>query len=87
MGSAGRAKRDREKVRQEKAALKRARRQGELVPPGDSDEPAEERVGEPAPQHEVLAALALLHKRFDDGGMDFEEFEVAKSELIGRLDV
>ena len=87
MGSAGRAKRDREKVRQERAALKRARRQGELGSPESPDEPAEARAGEPAPQHEVLAALALLHKRFDDGGLDFEEFEAAKSELIGRLDV
>ena len=86
MGSAGRAKRDREKVRQERAALKRARRQGELGAPESSDD-VEQRVGEPAPQHEVLAALALLHKKFDDGGMDFEEFEAAKSELIGRLDV
>jgi hypothetical protein len=86
VGSAGRAKRDREKVRQERAALKRARRQGELGAPEPADD-AEERVGEPAPQHEVLAALALLHKKFDDGGMDFEEFEAAKSELIGRLDV
>ncbi len=84
--SAGRAKRDREKARQEKQAIKRERRQGgaiDLV-----DEPTDEPGSSiRRPQDDVLADLARLHQRFDDEAMEFEDFETAKRELIAQLDI
>jgi hypothetical protein len=33
----------------------------------------------------VMESLRLLHERFEDGNMAFEEFEQAKQELLARL--
>ena len=92
MSSAGRAKRDREKAKQERAALKRAKRQsdGVVTDPAESDEDADSAAritGPPASQEQVLAQIAALHQRFDDGALDFEDFEAAKNELMSRLNV
>jgi hypothetical protein len=85
--SAGRAKRDREKARQEKQAIKRERRQGGAVDLVDdpADEPGSVIIKRP--QDDVLADLARLHQRFDDEAMDFDDFETAKRELIAQLDI
>ena len=92
MSSAGRAKRDREKAKQERAAIKRAKRQsdGAASDSADSDDDAETAArvtGPPASQEQVLAQIAALHQRFDDGALDFEDFEAAKNELMSRLNV
>jgi uncharacterized membrane protein len=88
MSSAGRAKRDREKIKQERAAVKRARRQSDGSPVDENDDPTSTAVAvKRAPQEQVLAQLALLHQRFDDGDMDFEDFEAAKSELVSQLQI
>jgi hypothetical protein len=90
--SAGRAKRDREKQRQERQALKRARRQGSRPPTEDGSD-AEVDVEQaaptspPAPQDELLERLAELHQQFADGKIDFEAFEQTKEELIADLEV
>ena len=78
--SAGRAKRDREKARQEKQAMKRERR---LAGPDTDviDEPA----GPTRPQDEVLADLAKLHQRFEDEQISFDDFEDAKAGLLAEL--
>jgi hypothetical protein len=78
--SAGRAKRDREKAKQEKQALKRERK---LAGPAtdESDEP----TGPVRPQDQVLADLAALHQRFDDEAIDFDEFEESKAALLAEL--
>jgi hypothetical protein len=91
VSSAGRAKRDREKAKQERAALKRAKRQ-DAAASADSPDAADEAdgarvTGPPASQEQVLAQLATLHQRFDDGALDFEDFEAAKNELMSRLNV
>lgn len=78
--SAGRAKRDREKAKQEKQALKRERK---LAGPDISDDDA---PTVPArPQDVVLAELAALHQRFDDEQISFDDFEDAKSALLAEL--
>lgn len=91
MSSTGRAKRDRERIKQEKAALKRARRQaGAESEPGSDQSSDEDGLDPDAPrasQDEVLAELALLHEQFEDGAVGLDDFEVAKSRLIGQLDV
>jgi len=84
--SAGRAKRDREKLRQERQALKRARRQAPREAAEDDTGAAVD--GAPStPQDQLLAQLADLHQRFADGEVGFEEFELAKDELIRELEV
>lgn len=86
MTNASGAKRQREKDRAERAALKRDKRIAREL----------ERVENPetkpdsGPQHseeQVLAALAALHARFDAGSISLDDFEVAKTDLIGRLHV
>ena len=73
-------KREREKAKREKAALKRERRVTRLEA---SAEDAPE--GPTLTQDEVMAALDALHLQFDDGNMPFEEFEAARTELLARL--
>ena len=86
--SAGRAKRDREKARQEKAALKRNRRQSGEGVVVDDEPSADPRFGaRKREQDEVLADLARLHQRFEDESIDFDTFELAKNDLIAELDV
>jgi len=81
--SASRAKRDRERLREEKAARKRARRV-ELTTV--SDDPAAE--GRPRrAESDVLTELAAVHRRFEDGAIGFDEFEATRNELMGELDV
>ena len=78
--SAGRAKRDREKAKQEKQALKREKK---LAGPDTS---ADDGPSTPArPQDVVLAELAALHQRFDDEQISFDDFEDAKSALLAEL--
>jgi hypothetical protein len=75
-------KQQREKARQEKAAAKRNRKAARAESAdGDADQ------AEVAPQERVLADLAALHARFEDGGMDFDEFEELKRDLLAQLDV
>ncbi len=88
----GRAKRDRERARQERATIKRNRRQADGASSDPSDDVAGDvavrpQGGPQASQSDVLAQLAMLHQRFEDDEIDFDDFEAAKNELIGQLDV
>jgi hypothetical protein len=80
------AKRQLEKARQERQALKRDRKR-ERALPGEAPEDGDEAEVAPANQDATLAALANLHDAFENGSMEFEEFEAAKADLIGRLRV
>lgn len=82
MSQASFAKRQREKERKEKAAAKAARRAERQAA---SDEPAP--APPPGDQDALLAALADLHARFDDGDIDFDDFTAAKAEITARLHV
>lgn len=84
MSTAARNKRDRERARQEKAAIKRDRRQsGAAV---DESGPAEPVSTLPrVPQGELLASLAALHETFDRHAISFEDFEVAKRRLVEQI--
>jgi hypothetical protein len=81
--SAGRAKRDRERAKQEKQALKRDRK--EALALADADAPVVEVTKRP--QADVLGDLERLHQRFADESIDFEDFETAKRELMAQLEV
>lgn len=84
MSQASFAKRQREKERREKAEAKAVRR-AERKDTSSTDErppplPA-------ADEGALLAELAALHARFDEGEMDFEDFAAAKEQITQRLQV
>ena len=73
---------ERERQKREKQAAKRERR---AATQSDDDEaaPAEPTLDEGA----VLTALAEVHRRFDEGELDLEEFEARRDELRAKLSV
>jgi hypothetical protein len=80
-------KRDIDRAKKERAALKRERRQ---QPDGDSlystaADPAGVEAVPPASERDVLDALDVLHERFDAGEVGFDEFEALKLDLLNRL--
>ena len=77
------AKREREKAKQERSARKRERR--DLRRAGDGEETAE--APPPRSQDEVLAELAALHDEHESGRLSFDDFEVAKADLLAQLHV
>jgi hypothetical protein len=72
----------RERAKREKAQAKAARREERAA-----SQAAETEATALPPQDRVLEDLAALHRRFDDGDIEFEDFEAAKRELLERLDV
>jgi hypothetical protein len=84
--SAGRAKRDREKARQERQALKRERRL--TAQEAKTADAVDENGSTPKlPQDELLARLAALHEDFRNGTVTFDDFETSRDELLKSLDV
>lgn len=76
-------KQQREKVRQEKAAAKSARKEQRkndaferVAPTSDSEADAQ-----------LLGELATLHERFANEEFSFEEFSAAKEQIMERLHV
>ena len=76
------AKRDREKQRRERTALKQEKRAQRRA--DDANEPAPAAT---TPEEDVLAALAALHEAHGAGRMKFDDFEAAKAELLAQLQV
>lgn len=79
MSQASFAKRQREKERKEKAEAKAARR-AERQASTDEVAPAP-----PVDESALLAELAELHRRFDEGDIVFDDFAVAKERITQRL--
>jgi hypothetical protein len=73
----------RERDKKAKAAAKRERRENK--PDVVEDEATESRPQ--VDQTAVLEALAALHRDFDDGRVDSEDFEKRREELITQIDV
>jgi hypothetical protein len=77
------AKRQREKDRKERAEVKAARRaERGATPPS----PRPDRLA-PADQTALLAELADLHTRFEDGDVGYDDFTAAKDDITRRLQV
>ena len=72
-----------EKAKQERSARKRERR--DLRRAGDGEDTAE--TPPPRSQDEVLAELAALHDEHESGRLSFDDFEVAKADLLAQLQV
>lgn len=77
-------KRERDRSKKAKAAAKRDKRLDKS--PTDDDDAPVTTVGE-ADSAAILEAVAILHQRFDDEEIEFEEFEELKAELMSRLTV
>jgi hypothetical protein len=74
-------KRQREMARAEKLKAKVARKAERIEAAAEAGDP-------PPSQHDpgtVMAELELLHKKFADEQINFEEFEEQKAELLSRL--
>jgi hypothetical protein len=81
------SKRDIDRAKKEKAALKRDRRQH--PDGGSSDSTATEALAETSltskSEGELLEALDRLHGRFDAGKAGFAQFEADKADLLAQL--
>ncbi|MEA2901814.1 MAG: hypothetical protein QOH36_1701 [Actinomycetota bacterium] len=84
--SFGKLQRDRDK--KAKAAAKREKRQERSAERADGtpDEVAIPMEGEVSAA-DLLVLVERLHKGFEDGTIDYEEFELQKSELFARLPI
>ena len=83
--SFGKLQRDRDK--KAKAAAKREKRQERSAERADgTDEVVIPMEGEVSAA-DLLVLVERLHKGFEDGTIDYEEFEMQKSELFARLPI
>jgi len=73
------AKRERERAKQARAEQKRERR-ANRADAGELDDAAPVRA-----EADVLAELARLHDAHRSGQVTFDDFEVAKADLIAQL--
>jgi hypothetical protein len=84
MSSSAFAKRERERIKREKAQRKTERietRRSEAAEAGDDDtEPVRD-------QADVLAELQALHEALEAERISFDDFETAKAELMTQLKV
>jgi hypothetical protein len=78
----------RERAKKEKAAAKRERRAERSANAGAPDDPVviPSGDGELSPA-ELMRLVEDLHTRYAAGGMELEDFEEAKAELMARLTV
>lgn len=79
------AKRERDRAKKAKQALKREAR---LEKPADDEEEDTEPVPQSTESAEVIMEkLAKLHAAFDDDQIEFEDFEEQKAELMARMPI
>jgi hypothetical protein len=82
-------KRERDKNKKARAAAKREKRLdkgGEAPDETDEAKPSTPSTP-PTDQQAVFDALAALHAAYDDGRVNFDDFEEQRAELLGRLEV
>ena len=79
-------RRERERVKKEKAAAKREKRFNKNAATDDDEvEDTEAETAEPVDEGEVIRQLAELNETFDAGDLAFEEFEKRRTELLAQL--
>ena len=77
-------KRERDKAKKARAAAKREKR-GTKPGETEGDEDTETVAAPVVDEGQVLAQVAALHQKFDDGDIEFEEFEERRNELMSQL--
>jgi uncharacterized protein with von Willebrand factor type A (vWA) domain len=88
--SFGKLQRDRAK--QAKQIAKRERRAEKARGEGPEEEveelpPLEGENGEPLTAAEMMSRIELIHKQYDDGQLDLDEFDEQRQELLSRLPI
>ncbi|MGK2929325.1 MAG: hypothetical protein ACSLFO_07070 [Acidimicrobiales bacterium] len=82
------AKRERDRAKKAKQALKREAR---LEKPADDEDGEVEETVETVQSNEsaevIMEKLAKLHAAFDDDQIEFEDFEEQKAELMARMPI
>ncbi len=76
----------RERAKKAKAAIKRERRFDKESAVDEVAEPEVVRPGGPSAS-QLLEMIEELHNRFDDHRISFDDFEIAKADLLARLPV
>ena len=74
-------KRERDRTKRERQEIKREKRAERAA----DTEGGEDEVVDTSGNDRILAAVAALHERYDNGEMDMETFEEQRAELMGRL--
>ncbi len=82
------AKRQRDMAKKAKAQAKRERRL-EKNDPLESEDEEEEAIdaGPKLSNDEVMAQVADLHRRYDDGQMDLDTFDEERAALMAQISV
>jgi hypothetical protein len=80
----GKLQRDRDKQAKQRA---KQERRAERAEKSDAPEDEATTAGPEVDQSKVLAQLADLHAAFDDGRIDFDDFEARREELTSQLRV
>lgn len=82
------AKRQRDMAKKAKAQVKRERRL-EKNDPLESEDEEEEAIdaGPKLSNDEVMAQVADLHRRYDDGQMDLDTFDEERAALMAQISV
>ncbi|MEA2685023.1 MAG: hypothetical protein QOE93_218 [Actinomycetota bacterium] len=83
--SFGKLQRDRDK--KAKAAAKREKRQERSAERADGTPEVVIPMEGEVSAADLLVLVERLHKGFEDGTIDYEEFEMQKSELFARLPI
>jgi hypothetical protein len=79
---------ERDRAKRAKANAKRERRQERASDTAESPEPAPPpQPGGRLSEAEVIDRLKVLHEKFDDGALGFDDFEEQKAALLARLAV
>ena len=78
----------RDRAKKAKAAAKREKRQERAAEAREANVDEETTSTEgPISAADLLVLVERLHKGFEDGTIDYEEFEQQKSELFARLPI
>jgi len=80
------AKRQRDMAKKAKAAAKREKRLDKSEFADDPDSEADDSSATLS-NDDVMARIAELHRRYDDGEMDFETFDEQRVELMAQISV
>lgn len=78
-------KRERDRAKKAKAAAKREKRLEKGTDEAEGEEGAAAPSTDASSSEEILEQVAVLHQQFDDGEIEFEEFEERKADLMSRL--
>ena len=79
------AKRQRDMAKKAKAAAKRERKLEKNDEVEELDDELLEDDGPKLSNEEIMARVADLHERYDDGQMDLDTFDELKAELMAQM--